>query len=186
MNAVDVYQIMDIDIGGNETAREWTESFFCFAMESRFKHRKDYAEKIAQHKELQRQLQNRDRVMGAEEQAEVTHLLCEEKKVSKSVKDDWKKNILSTWKQDFLGIMTFQLDLKDVPICSRFGAAVKPRRAMGVVDDELGNPFKGSVSSGGAELRIEDAEEWDDDDFIHLKEIGEARKRQKMEELRSM
>jgi hypothetical protein len=63
---------------------------------------------------------------------------------------------------------------------------VKPRRAIGIIDDDPqdnGNSFKSSNSNGVAELGIDGREEWDDDDFRLLKEVGEAWKRQKREEI---
>jgi hypothetical protein len=106
MNAVDVEQIMDLDIGGNDKARDWAEAFFCHAIDSKFRHRKHCAEKITQLREWQirlRELQNRDRVMDTDEEIEISILQGKIKEGAKSVNDDWKNNILATWKTDFLG-----------------------------------------------------------------------------------
>jgi hypothetical protein len=127
-----------------------------------------------------RELQNRDRVIDADEETEVSNLQGKIKEATKSVNDDWKNTILATWKTEFLGLMAFELDLKEVPICSAFGAAVKPRWAIGIIDDgpdDKENPFRNSGRDGC----IDDRGKWDDDDLCLLKQVRETWKRQNRE-----
>lgn len=170
MNALGVDQIMDQDITGNENAREWMRAFFSYAIEAKFRHREHCDTDITRIKEWRvrlNQLQDRDRVRDDDEEAEVLSLQGQIDQAMKRVQNHWKGKILGPWKERFLRSVTIKLELDDVPICSAFGASVKPRRAAGTIEEVFDNdedPFPSFDDGNTTRLDLCDREEWDEDE----------------------
>jgi hypothetical protein len=125
MNAVDVEQMMDSDIHGNDEARDWAKGIFCHALESKHRHRVRCAGKPAKVKEWQIRLialQDPNRVTDCDEKSEIEALQKQLSETMRNANDDWKNKGLAPWKNDFLHLMTINLGLEDVPVCSAFGA----------------------------------------------------------------
>jgi len=194
MDGLDVKQLLDGDIAGNDDARAWLSHCYSYALETRFTF-------VLKAKLAERErdslcwrynlLSSESYIRDKAEDAELDHLRSAIRSTELRTSRDWKSE-LRRWHRSLLALWSSApINYGDIPVPCSFGRACKPRRLVeslaepdiepvvfgrpskemeeGATDEKLASSVRASAAPPGSVGGSgEDEEAWDEEELAVL------------------